>query len=109
MFTERKALSCIPDEPLHPKGAVRLIFDRLENRMGTFEFASVFEYILTDHGSEFGNPDALGTGVTGIQRSSIYYCDPMQSGQKGVLEQAHTMLRMILPKEPVLNSLRNGT
>lgn len=27
-----------------------------------------------------------------------YYCDPMQSGQKGGLEQAHTMLRMVLPK-----------
>lgn len=80
------------------KGAVRLILDRLEKRMDTYEFASVFEYILTDHGSEFGDPDALGTGVTGIQRSSIYYCDPMQSGQKGGLEQAHTMLRMILPK-----------
>ena len=80
------------------KGAVRLVFDHLEKRMGTYEFASVFEYILTDRGSEFGNPDALETGVSGIQRSSIYYCDPMQSGQKGGLEQAHTLLRMILPK-----------
>ena len=80
------------------KGAVRLVFDRLEKRMGTYEFPSVFEYILTDRGSEFGDPDALETGITGIQRSNIYYCDPMQSGQKGGLEQAHTMLRMVLPK-----------
>ena len=80
------------------KGAVRLVFDRLEKRMGTYEFASVLEYILTDRGSEFGDPDALETGITGTQRSSIYYCDPMQSGQKGGLEQAHTMLRMVLPK-----------
>ena len=41
------------------KGAVRLVLDRLEKRMGTYEFASVFEYILTDRGSEFGDPDAL--------------------------------------------------
>ena len=80
------------------KGAVRLVFDRLEKRMGTYEFVSVFEYILTDRGSEFGDPDALEAGVNGIQRSNIYYCDPMQSGQKGGLEQAHTMLRMVLPK-----------
>ena len=80
------------------EGAVRLVFDRLEKRMGTYEFASVFEYILTDRGSEFGDPVALETGINEIQRSSIYYCDPMQSGQKGGLEQAHTMLRMILPK-----------
>ena len=80
------------------EGSVRLVFDRLEKRLGTYAFASVFEYILTDRGSEFGDPAALETGVNGIQRSSIYYCDPMQSGLKGGLEQTHTMLRMILPK-----------
>ena len=67
--------------------------------MGTFEFNSVFEYILTDRGAEFGDPDSLETGVDGIQRTSIYYWGPMRSGQKGGIEQAHTMLRMILPKK----------
>lgn len=80
------------------KGAVRLVFDRLEKRMGTHGFFSVFEYLLTDRGSEFGDPDALEIGINGIHRTSIYYCDPMRSGQKGGLEQAHTMLRMVLPK-----------
>ena len=80
------------------QGAVRLIFDRLEKRLGTYEFLSTFEHILTDRGTEFGNPGALETGVNGIQRTSSYYCDPMRSGQKGGLEQAHTMLRMVLPK-----------
>ena len=80
------------------KGAVRLVFDRLEKRMGTYEFISAFEHLLTDRGSEFADPDALETGVNGLQRTSIYYCDPMKSGQKGGLEQAHTMLRMVLPK-----------
>ena len=59
----------------------------------------MFEYILTDRGSEFGDPESLETGFTEIQRTSIYYCDPMRSGQKGGLEQAHIMLRMILPKK----------
>ena len=80
------------------EGAVRLVFDRLEKRLGTYEFISVFEYLLTDRGSEFGDLDALETGIDGMQRTSIYYCDPMRSGQKGGLEQAHTMLRMVLPK-----------
>ena len=80
------------------EGAVRLVFDRLEKRLGTYEFISVFEYLLTDRGSEFGDPDALETGIDGMQRTSINYCDPMRSGQKGGLEQAHTMLRMVLPK-----------
>ena len=81
------------------KGAVKAVFDRLERRFeDVFDFQSIFEYILTDRGSEFGDPVALETNPNGIQRSSIYYCDPMRSGQKGGLEQAHTMLRMILPK-----------
>ena len=81
------------------KGAVKAVFDRLERRFeDVFDFQSIFEYILTDRGSEFGDPVALETNPNGIQRSSIYYCDPMRSGQKGGLEQAHTMLRMVLPK-----------
>lgn len=80
------------------KGAVRLVFDHLEKRLGTFEFVSLFEYVLTDRGSEFGDPNALETGIDTIQRCSLYYCDPMRSGQKGGVEHVHTMLRMVLPK-----------
>ena len=80
------------------EGAVRLVFDRLERRMGTCEFLSVFEYLLTDRGSEFGDPDALETGVDGIQRTSIYYCDPNRSDQKGALEKNHEYIRYVLPK-----------
>ena len=80
------------------EGAVRLILDRLEKHLGTYGFISTFEHILTDRGTEFGDPEALETGANGIQRTSIYYCDPMHSGQKGGLEQAHTMLRMVLSK-----------
>lgn len=87
------------------EGSVRLVLDRLEKRFGTFDFLTLFEYILTDRGAEFGDPDSLETGVTGIQRTNIYYCDPMRSGQKGGIEQAHTVLRMILPKRTTFEFL----
>jgi IS30 family transposase len=80
------------------KGAVHAVFDRLEKKLGTYTFAKLFTPILTDRGSEFGDPDALELGITGFERTSIYYCDPMRSGQKGGIEQAHTMLRDVLPK-----------
>ena len=54
--------------------------------------------ILTDRGVEFGSPEPLETGIYGETRSHIYYCDPMRSGQKGGVENAHTLLRMVLPK-----------
>lgn len=87
------------------ESSVRLVFDRLEKRFGTFDFLTLFEYILTDRGAEFGDPDSLETGVTGIQRANIYYCDPMRSGQKGGIEQAHTMLRMVLLKRTTFDFL----
>ena len=94
------------DEKLFPayllnrctKGAVRAVFDRLEKRLGTVTFSILFETILTDRGGEFGDPEALETGMDDYQRTSIYYCDPMRSGQKGGIENAHTKLREILPK-----------
>ena len=81
------------------KGAVKLVFNKLEHQLGTYDFLTLFNTILTDRGSEFGDPESLENGINGIMRSSIYYCDPMRSSQKGGIEQTHTMLRMILPKK----------
>lgn len=80
------------------KGAVRMVFDRLEKKLGTYDFLCLFHTILTDRGSEFGDPVSLENGIHGIERTNIYYCDPMRSGQKGGVENVHTMLRMVLPK-----------
>ena len=65
----------------------------------SYTHLDVYKRQLTDRGSEFGDPDSLETGSEGIIRSSIYFCDPMRSGQKGGIEQAYTMLRMVLPKK----------
>ena len=81
------------------KGTVKLVFNKLERQLGIYDFLTLFNTILTDRGSEFGDPESLENGISGIMRSSIYYCDPMRSSQKGGIEQTHTMLRMILPKK----------
>ena len=60
------------------KVAVRLVFDHLEKRLGNYEFVSLFEYVLTDRGSEFGDPVGLETGISEIQRCNLYYCDTMR-------------------------------
>lgn len=104
---------CFPDTGLFlayllnrcTQGAVKEVFDRLEKKLGTYDFLRLFHIILTDRGAEFGDPEALETGFYGIERSSIYYCDPMCSGQKGAVEEAHTMLRMIIPKKTVFTDL----
>lgn len=87
------------------QGAVKAAIDQMERSLGTYDFLTVFEVCLTDRGSEFGNPESLETGISGIERMSVYYCDPMRSGQKGGIEEVHTLLRMILPKKTVFTSL----
>lgn len=87
------------------KGAVRMVFDHMEQALGTYDFLSLFEIILTDRGKEFGDPVSLETGIYGIERASLYYCDPMRSSQKAGIENVHTMLRMILPKGTVFSNL----
>ena len=87
-------------------GAVKLEFSSLQRSLGdTYEFAILFNAILTDRGSEFGRPDELEKGDRDFKRTSIYYCDPMRSNQKGGIENVHTMLRMILPKGTVFENL----
>lgn len=87
------------------EGAVKAALDQLERALGTYDFLTVFEVCLTDRGSEFGDPTKLETGIHGIERMSVYYCDPMRSGQKGGIEEAHTLLRMIIPKGTVFTHL----
>lgn len=87
-------------------GAVKLVFGALQNALGdVYDFASVFECILTDRGHEFARPDELEQGNDDFKRTKIYYCDPMRSSQKGGIENVHTMLRMILPKGTVFENL----
>jgi IS30 family transposase len=87
-------------------GAVKAIFERLQGSLGgAYEFQSLFPVILTDRGVEFGDPVHLETDPSGMQRTSIYYCDPMRSNQKAGIENVHTMLRMILPKGTVFEFL----
>lgn len=84
-------------------GAVRLEFERIQKALGGHdEFSFLFPIILTDRGGEFGDPESLEKDRNGHPRTTIFYCDPMRSNQKGGIENVHTMLRMILPKGTVL-------
>ena len=40
-----------------------------------------------------------------VRRTRVFYCDPMQSGQKGSLENNHIALRFICPKETDLRAI----
>lgn len=78
--------------------------DFLESVLGTGLFRKYVHVLLTDRGSEF-TAAAMGAGTGGTRRTRVFYCDPMQSGQKGSLENKHVELRYILPKYTDLRGL----
>ena len=76
----------------------------LESILGTDLFIQCVEILKTDRGSEFSCADAMEMKGE-IRRTRVFYCDPMQSGQKGSLENNHKELRYILPKATNLKGL----
>lgn len=79
--------------------------DLLESILGTELFRKYVHILLTDRGSEFTAADAMETAFDCTRRTRVFYCDPMQSGQKGTLENKHIELRYILPKSTDLKAL----
>ena len=74
------------------------VFDYLTGLLGLQLFRKLFPVILTDNGSEFSNPSRLEFDAFGNRRTFIFYCDPYRSGQKGLVEVEHEMLRRVYPK-----------
>lgn len=79
--------------------------DLLESILGPQLFRKYVHVLLTDRGTEFSDADGMETAADGSRRTRVYYCDPMQSGQKGTLENKHIELRYILPKGTDLKNL----
>ncbi len=79
--------------------------DLLESILGKELFRKYVHVLLTDRGPEFSAADAMETDMDGSRRTRVFYCDPMQSGQKGTLENKHIELRYILPKGTDLRNL----
>ena len=79
--------------------------EQLERLLGKELFGKHVNVILTDRGGEFASAEAMESSENGSRRTRVFYCDPMQSGQKGSLENNHIELRYICPKETDLRAL----
>lgn len=77
----------------------------LEDILGKEIFRKYVHVLLTDRGTEFSDPEGMEKDSDGTIRTRVFYCDPMQSGQKGSIESCHVQMRYILPKETDLRML----
>lgn len=73
--------------------------DTLESVLGKDIFRKYVHVLLTDRGGEFSDAEGMEKDSDGLLRTRVFYCDPMQSGQKGSVESSHVQMRYILPKE----------
>lgn len=78
---------------------VKRILDDIESKIGLDSFKRLFPLILTDRGKEFMDPDSFETSIDSkTKRTQIFYCDALQSNQKGAAEKNHTIIRYVIPK-----------
>lgn len=87
--------------------SVKRVFDYLEAGLGIEVFRRLFPVILTDNGSEFKKVDELELTPDEdgflVYRTSMFYCNPMASWQKGCIEKNHEFIRYAIPKKKSLN------
>ena len=81
------------------------VFNMLEYELGNELFEKTFPIILTDNGTEFGDPLSLEFNNEGLGRTRIFYCNPRASFQKGMIEKNHEFIRYILPKGTSFDNL----
>lgn len=80
-------------------------FNELKRVLGKELYSKIFEVVLTDNGSEFLNPLSIEKFDDEIV-SSVFYCDPGASWQKGAIEKNHEYIRYVLPKGSSFDELR---
>lgn len=85
---------------------VTRVFDDIKDHLGEDCFKESFEAILTDNGSEFKDPLSIETHqLTGEKLTSVFYCEPRRSDQKGKCEKNHVLFRECVPKGISMNFL----
>lgn len=73
--------------------------DALERKLGTM-FPIVFRSITVDNGSEFADVEGMERSCLrkGEKRTTVYYCHPYSSSERGSNEKQNGMLRRRHPK-----------
>lgn len=79
--------------------------DRLSKK---FDFPAVFKSITVDNGSEFSDCYGMEHDKDGNKRTTIYYCHPYGSCEKGTCENHNKMIRRFIPKGVSMRGISQG-
>lgn len=97
-FTERLTrFEIVYKMPDHKAATVVRYVNKLEKRYGK-HFRRLFKSITVDNGVEFSDFKGLEKSIYGGKRTSIYYCHPYTSCERGSNERLNRELRRLIPK-----------
>ena len=75
------------------------MFNRLERRLGSKNFREIFKSITFDNGTEFSDVEGIEySPYTGKKRTTVYYCHPYCSSERGSNENQNGFIRRFMPK-----------
>ena len=76
-----------------------LTLNRLERKLGGKNFRRIFKTITCDNGTEFSNTIGMEISpYTRKQRTTVYYCHPYCSSERGSNENQNAFIRRFIPK-----------
>ena len=97
-FTERLTrYEIVMRMPNHKAATVVHFVNKLEKRFGK-NFRKIFKSITVDNGVEFSDFAGLEKSIYGGKRTSVYYCHPYSSYERGSNERLNREIRRLLPK-----------
>ena len=76
------------------KNALNLI----ERKIGTRNFRKIFKSFTCDNGVEFSNTNGMEFSPSGKKRTTVYYCHPYCSSERGSNENQNAFIRRFIPK-----------
>ncbi|MDE6597300.1 MAG: IS30 family transposase [Clostridia bacterium] len=97
-FTERltryEIIFKLPD---HKAASVINCVNKLEKRFGK-NFCKLFKSITVDNGVEFSDFKGIEKSIYGGKRTSVFYCHPYSSCERGSNERLNREIRRLIPK-----------
>ncbi len=85
------------------------VLDSVEKRFGKYRFRKIFKSITVDNGVEFSDFDGLERSSfdPGQKRTSVFYCHPYSSYERGTNERINRDIRRLLPKGTDFSKVSN--
>ena len=104
-FTERLTrMEIILKSPGKTAASTVKMLNSLERKIGSRNFRQIFKSITFDNGTEFADVNGLEySPYTGKKRTSVFYCHPYCSSERGSNENQNGFIRRFIPKGTVIS------